>query len=254
MARMIAVAGNGPGAAGSRVGHRNDPPAICQQLQRLPLIAAEVRASIRRPGLRGRAGRSPGSRGAAAMLRRALLLLCLSSAVAGLTVTAAAPASAGLTGGRVCRDFYTGDRHQRLSVCALFWFSDVNTQYRAVVQMHTYILVNGFWTDVRSQSITINSAIVDAFQIGSGVNYGGFNFGNDINQQLNKNTCRVNGPSGAIACSVPNTYRVDFYSVADSYTSVPNISWRDQLGAAHTVKAFDMSFPDTLPFEYYYTR
>jgi hypothetical protein len=196
------------------------------------------------------------------MLRRALLFLCLSSVLAGLTVAGAATASAGLTPNRVCRNFYTGDQHQRLSVCALFWFSDVNTQYRAVIQMHTYILVNGLWADVTSRSITVNSGTVDAFQNGSGTNAGGFSFGNDQDAARGTHTCRINAPSGAVGCSVPNTYRVDFYTTVD-IVALPNVrysvqvsgvSWRDSLGQAHVVTPFAFSFPDTLPFNYAITR
>jgi hypothetical protein len=177
-------------------------------------------------------------------------------------VTGAAPASAGLSNDRLCRDFYTGDQHGRLSVCAVVWFSDVDATYRAVVQMHTYILVNGFWTDVTSQSITINGASLYAAVQNSNTVQDSFSFGNDANATFGTDTCRVNGPSGPLACSVPNTYRADFYSKAATrfYSNVRykiqvnKVSWRDSLGQAHVVSPSVFSFPDTLPFIYEHVR
>ena len=91
-------------------------------------------------------------------MRRAVLSVGLSVALAGLAVTGAAPASAGLTPSRTCKNFDTGDHVRRLSICARIWFNDTINQSRGVVEMHTYVLVNGHWTDVTSQSITVNFA------------------------------------------------------------------------------------------------
>lgn len=194
------------------------------------------------------------------MIRRVLVFLCLLSVtIAGLTVTGAAPASAGLTADRTCKNFYTGDNLRRLSVCALLWFSDVNTQFRAVVQMHTYTRsgVNDPWIDgVLSQSITINAAHVDAFENGGG-SVADFNFGNDP-LEGNGTTCRINGPSGPVGCSVANTNRLSYYSLADLrdpvsthyIVQVEKVSWRDDRGQPHTVDIDGQSHPDTLPFTY----
>ena len=78
------------------------------------------------------------------MLRRVLLCLrLLTMSVAGLTVVGATPASAGLTPDRTCPNFDSSN-NRRLSICARGWVADqAATQWRGVVEMHTYILVNG---------------------------------------------------------------------------------------------------------------
>ena len=80
------------------------------------------------------------------MLRRVLLSVCLlTMSVAGLTVTNATPASAGLSPleGRKCMNFDSSN-NRRLSICARGWVPDDGAyQWRGVVEMHTYILVNG---------------------------------------------------------------------------------------------------------------
>ena len=93
------------------------------------------------------------------MLKRALLCLCLlTMSVAGLTVVGATPASAGLTPDRKCANFDSSN-NRRLSICARGWVADpAATQWRGVVEMHTYILVNGHPIDRTSQSITVNQA------------------------------------------------------------------------------------------------
>ena len=95
------------------------------------------------------------------MLRRVLLSLCLlMMSVAGLTITNATPASAGLSpiDGRRCMNFDSSN-NRRLSICARGWVADpAPTQWRGVVEMHTYILVNGHPVDRTSQSITVNQA------------------------------------------------------------------------------------------------
>jgi hypothetical protein len=83
-----------------------------------------------------------------------LLCLCLLSVtVAGLTVVGAAPASAGLPPDRKCANFDSSN-NRRLSICARGWVADAGAfQWRAVVEMHTYILVNGHPMDRTSQSM-----------------------------------------------------------------------------------------------------
>jgi hypothetical protein len=194
------------------------------------------------------------------MIRRALLLLSLVSvAVAGLTVTGATPASAGLTTTRNCKDFYTGDQVRRLSVCALMWFG--TSQARAVVQEHSYIRVNSQWIDVTSQSITINSGSMRAIYNPSGGVLQELFFGNDpipLADPTGGTSCRINSPSGPVGCSVPNTGRVEFYSKAGALFGgdvqyqvvVDKVSWRDDRGQPHVVNDGDNSFPDKLPLKY----
>ena len=78
--------------------------------------------------------------------------------------------------------------------------------------MHTYVLVNGHPMDRTSQSITVNQATFWPTNAdGIAIIPKGIDFGNDHSA----GTCRVNGASSSqIACSVPNTYRVAFYSTA----------------------------------------
>jgi hypothetical protein len=162
------------------------------------------------------------------VMKRVFLFLCLLSVtVAGLTVLNAAPASAGLSPTRQCRNFTDGDR--RLSVCARVWISDPPTQSRGVVEMHTYAWVHGRWIDAMSQSITLNDGLFLARN--DYVEYG---------QVQSPRSCRVNGPSSShITCSVPNTTRVAFYStafngVAQSFeNNVLKVSWRDDRGQPH---------------------
>jgi hypothetical protein len=189
------------------------------------------------------------------MIRRVLFSLCLVTVmVAGLTVTGAAPAWAGLTPTRTCKNFDTGDHVRRLSVCARIWFSDVDfNQSRAVVEMHTFILVNGHWIDVTSQSITVNKAHFNV-QDANGASIFVFLFG--ASQPGGQSTCRVNGPSGPIACGLSNTGRVAFYSGAFNgggfffNVGVDQVSWRDDRGQAHFVTNGDNSSPDKLPLDY----
>lgn len=93
-------------------------------------------------------------------------------------------------------------------MCSRVWIADpYPVQSRGVVEMHTYVLVNGHWVDVTSQSITVNKATfipIDA----DGYELAWLDDGADLSQS----TCRVNGPSGRIACGAPNTGRVAFYS------------------------------------------
>jgi len=50
-----------------------------------------------------------------------------------------------------------------LSACTRYWLGDPPTQSRGVVEMHAFVLVNGHWTDVTSQSITVNFANYNTF-------------------------------------------------------------------------------------------
>lgn len=178
----------------------------------------------------------------------ALFLAILSS---GLVLTNAGPASAGLSPGRECREFWTGDHHRRLDVCARVWYNDADlSQARAVVEMHSYILVNGHWMDSTSRSITVKDAGFYSWnQYGGGAD--GFHFGNNYSA----NDCRVNGPSSShIACSVPNTHRVAFYgkasntnpSVRHYKTCVYEVNWRDDAGVPHVLEVGKPSYPDSM--------
>jgi len=114
------------------------------------------------------------------------------------------------------------------------------------------MLVNGHWYDSTSQSITINSA---NFNIDPNIPWEGvtvIRFGADESPT----TCRVNGPSGVIACSVADTSRVAFYGRVFSGSSIglrnetfqvcaSVLSWRDDRGQAHFVSA--TNFPATVP-------
>ena len=191
------------------------------------------------------------------MLRRVLLSLCLlMMSVAGLTITNATPASAGLSpiDGRRCMNFDSSN-NRRLSICARGWVADpAPTQWRGVVEMHTYILVNGHPVDRTSQSITVNQAAFWPMNAnGQAIIPQGIDFGNDHSSR----TCRVNGASSSqIACSVPNTSRVAFYSTAFNGVAqglkvdVYKVSWRDDVGQPHIVVSGSPSSPDHLPLHF----
>jgi hypothetical protein len=167
------------------------------------------------------------------------LLVVLSVAGTAVVVTSA-PAHAYLTD-RACTgqlyqpsDIVSGDGLRKLSICARGWVDDWDTSTRGVVELHTYARSGGGWVDARSQSITVNVARVYR----DDVTVLQVTFGNDVGLT----TCRVNGPSGSIACSVTNTFRVAFYSPhiapdptqSRSYnTLVDKVSWRDDRGIAH---------------------
>ena len=191
------------------------------------------------------------------MLRRVLLSLCLlMMSVAGLTVTNATPASAGLSPleGRECMNFDSSN-NRRLSICGRGWVADAApTQWRGVVEMHTYILVNGHPVDRTSQSITVNQATFWPTNIdGQAIISKGIDFGNDFSAR----SCRVNGASSSqIACSVPNTSRVAYYSTAWNGVAqglkvdVYKVSWRDDVGQPHIVQSGSPSSPDHLPLHF----
>jgi hypothetical protein len=118
-----------------------------------------------------------------------------------------------------------------------------------VVEMHTYVLVNGHPMDRTAQSITVNQATFWA-KNADGYPIATIDFGNDFSSR----SCRVNGASSSqIACSVPNTSRVAFYSTAfngvaqGSETGVYKVSWRDDVGQPHIVESGSPSSPDHLP-------
>ncbi len=182
------------------------------------------------------------------MIKRVLCSCLLAVTIAGFTIVGAVPASAGLSPTRSCKDFETGDHVRRLSVCSRVWISDSGAaQSRGVVEMHTYISVNGRWIDVTSQSITINDAEFFTYRA-DGSRLGHIHYGADVSQS----TCRVNGPSGNIGCGAANTGRVAFYSgafngVAQLFLNcVHRVSWRDDRGIAHYVKSGGNSYPDQL--------
>jgi hypothetical protein len=191
------------------------------------------------------------------MLRRVLLSLCLlTMSVAGLTITNATLASAGLSPleDRPCMNFDSSN-NRRLSICGRGWVADpAPTQWRGVVEMHTYILVNGHPVDRTSQSITVNQATFWPINAdGTAIVPRGIPFGNDHSST----SCRVNGASSSqIACSVPNTYRVAFYSTAWNGVAqtlkmdVYKVSWRDDVGQPHIVQSGIASSPDRLPLHF----
>ena len=81
----------------------------------------------------------------------------------------------------------------------------------------------------------------------------GIDFGNDFSSR----SCRVNSPSSSqIACSVPNTGRVAFYSTAfngvaqGGQLEVYKVSWRDDVGQPHIVQSGSPSSPDHLPIHF----
>jgi hypothetical protein len=103
--------------------------------------------------------------------------------------------------------------------------------------MHTYALVTGRneWVDSRSQSITLNSAVL--FNDSSTDYY----YGQDVTQN-----CRINGIGGPVGCSVPHTYRVAFWGPhviphgEDFVNILHHVSWRDDRGLAHH---YDFYYP-----------
>jgi hypothetical protein len=154
----------------------------------------------------------------------------------GLVAVLPGPAKAQLTL-RTCtsdtnEDIVTGDGVRKLSVCSRGWVNgNVATQTRGVVEMHTYALVQGIWQDSRSQSITIESAMV----------HGGLAHPNVYWGQLYDGNCRVNAPNGSTGCSVANAVAVDFYGPGIAVTGrgdpfsnwVYYVSWRDDRGVPH---------------------
>ena len=143
---------------------------------------------------------------------------------------------------RTCQAIHSGDGVRRLDVCARGWVNNGPTLTRSVVEMHTYAWSNSNgWIDSRSQSITMNDAITRAPAPGPWY----ARWGQDIS-----GNCRVNGPGGSVACSVPNTTRVAFYGPAVSapnyqpfQTEVFEVSWRDDRGVPHTPVYIDLVSP-----------
>ena len=178
------------------------------------------------------------------MLRRVLLSLCLlTMSVAGLTVTDATPASAGLSplAGRVCKNFDSSN-NRRLSICARGWVpNDGAYQWRGVVEMHTYIWVAGHpdGPEVAVDYRQPGDLLADECKrSGNHPRRYRFRPGFRLRQ------CRVNSPtSSQITCSVPNTYRVAFYSKAWNGVAqglkmdIYKVSWRDDAGQPHIVQS-----------------
>jgi len=107
--------------------------------------------------------------------------------------------------------------------------------------MHTYKLLGGIndWVDSRSQSITLEYAYNSRDR--SPVKDWGQRYGGN---------CRVNGPGGSVACSVPNAVRVAFYGPQllasnenEWITVVKMVSWRDDRGVAHPNHWIDVCPP-----------
>jgi hypothetical protein len=179
-------------------------------------------------------------KGASMGLRGALARIVMAALLAGSLVAAMpGPARAGteLTP-RSCHTILSGDQVRRLDVCARGWVTVPDYLYtRGVVEMHTYKLLGGIndWVDSTSQTITLEWA--DNHRDGTEVAIWG---GSD-------NNCRVNGPGGRVACSVPNTYRVAFYgpqllasNVNTWDTAVFVVSWRDDRGVPHAMHKIDV--------------
>jgi hypothetical protein len=150
---------------------------------------------------------------------------------------------------------FDSSNNRRLSICARGWAADpAPTQWRGVVEMHTYILVNGHPMDRTSQSITVNQATFWPTNAdGIAIISKGIDFGNDFSAR----SCRVNGASSSqIACSVPNTSRVAYYSTAWNGVAqglkvdVYKVSWRDDVGQPHIVQSGSPSSPDHLPLHF----
>ena len=162
--------------------------------------------------------------------RTTLARIAVAALLAGSLVTVLSKPAHALTP-RLCKTIYTGDYVRRLDVCHRGWVSDAALYTRGVVEMHTYAWSNSNgWVDSRSQSITVNWAWND--RNGTEV----ANWGQDRTQK-----CRVNGPAGRVACSVPNTVRVAFYGPQlyapnwDQWVQCTyKVSWRDDRGVPHT--------------------
>ena len=114
--------------------------------------------------------------------------------------------------------------------------------------------VDGHPIDRTSQSITVNQATFWPMNAaGKAIIPAGMDFGNDFSSR----SCRVNSPSSSqIACSVPNTGRVAFYSTAfngvaqGGQLEVYKVSWRDDVGQPHIVQSGSPSSPDHLPIHF----
>ncbi|HEV8648616.1 MAG TPA: hypothetical protein VG276_04250 [Actinomycetes bacterium] len=157
--------------------------------------------------------------------------------VAGLFVAVpASPASAGTRTPRLCDSYYDGV--WKLDFCSGGWY-DGDGHARAVVDMHTYhwqycpSIRSNCWLDSQSQSITMNTSEVQYLSTADWTRY--FFWG-----QNQTDKCRVNSPTGTVACSVANVVRVTFYSKL--FTKNPGywyvnrveyVSWRDASGQAH---------------------
>ena len=143
---------------------------------------------------------------------------------------------------RNCDFLVSGDYVRRLDVCARGWVNTGATATRGVIEMHTYEWRDGpipGWYDSRSQSITIEAA--QNIRNDSFLFYWG---------QAQTKKCRINGPAGSVGCSVPNTYRVAFYSPEMSapygdrwWTGSLIVSWRDDRGVPHSQQGLEVASP-----------
>jgi hypothetical protein len=187
----------------------------------------------------------PIAKGASMRLRRRLARVAVVGVLAGtLMAVSPGPAQADALTPRDCHTILSGDMVRRLDVCARGWFSTNLLYTRGVVEMHTYALLGGIndWVDSRSQSITMEYAYNTRDR--SPVKDWGQKYGN----------CRVNGPGGSVACSVPNTVRVAFYgpqllasNVNEWATVVKIVSWRDDRGVSHPNHWIDTCPPPPQP-------
>jgi hypothetical protein len=161
--------------------------------------------------------------------RRVRKLLIVFIVAAAMVATLVTPANAGLTP-RNCSDIPTGDGLRMLSVCSR-GYVDGRASFRAVVEMHTYAWGPCHdWVDSKSQSITMNSSGIRDPNDDTYLDWWG---------QDESHKCRVNGPAGMVACSVPNVTRVAFYGPQELASGkfqneVWKVSWRDDRGIAHT--------------------
>lgn len=164
-------------------------------------------------------------------------------AVVGLSAT---PAAAELTPSRTCANFVTGDSVRMLSICARGYISSAPGLTSGVVETHTFKWQQEpGWVDSRSQSISVNDAIL------YGAHANTYGFGTTYGQ----GTCLINSYKGPRGCGVPNATRVAYYSDLSprslsgilNATQVLTVSWRDDRGIAHYVRSGWPTSPDRLP-------
>jgi hypothetical protein len=178
-------------------------------------------------------------RRAAKRARAAGLLLAGVATALAMTVQAAPAHAAGLTAGRHCEDFKTGDGLRLLSVCARGYTTSSGLA-SSVVEMHSYKSSGGRWVDSTSKSITLNSAL-DTSEY----------YGADVAGSV----CYRNGPVGSVGCSTPNTARVAYYGAyvprgTPNTTTVYSVSWRDDRNLAHYVNSSSHPSPGVIPFSF----